>query len=217
MNEIDRTILDHCRGDFRHLKPLKERIAPGTLYRHAGGLLDLGWLEKRGALYRATEAGIRQLAEAAARCQWNRLDKIYAPLALVPSALHHALITLIVAACVCRQHETRADRHPYFVIFGGTLKWKTSLAIFVCYMLGLDPAVLIVDCGAEAGKSLWVRRGASGTLVFKREILSAAFLTLDEFLSAEASVRNAIGILLTGRLVMPVENESLTIRAVPLL
>jgi hypothetical protein len=30
---------------------------------------------------------------------------------------------------------TRPDRHPYFVAFGSTLHWKTSLGIFVCHAL----------------------------------------------------------------------------------
>lgn len=53
--------------------------------------------------------------------------------------------------------------------------------------------------------------------MFRRELLNAAFITLDEFLTADAGVRATLNLFLSGRLVMPFENDSLTIQPVPLL
>ena len=217
MDPIDRQILAFCLDGFRPLKSLTRSIPSGTLYRHVKRLVRLGWLQKEGNLYQTTEPGHRQLADAAGDLSWEALAEIYPPLALVPTPVHRAQIELILAAVVARQHETRPDRHPFFGAFGSTLRWKTSSGRFICYALGLDPALHIVDCGSEAGRSLTFRRGSDGTLVSRRALLEAPFLVLDEFQTADRSVRSTLGVFLSGRLVTPVENEQLTIRPVPLL
>src|SRR6185436_5963995 len=104
---------------------------------------------------------------------------------------------------ICRQSETRSDRHPFFVCAGGTLRWKTSLGIFLSLALGLDPGRHIVECGSEAGKSLFVRRDAAGTVLYKRALLDTKIVILDEFQMATPPVRAAIMPLLSGRLVVP--------------
>jgi hypothetical protein len=217
MNTIDRQILESCRAAFGPLKALTGSIPSGSLYRHVRRLIRLGWLEKEGNLYQTTDAGHHQLVEQASGQSWDALAGIYAPLALVPTPVHRALIELILAATAARQHEIRPDRHPFFVAYGATLRWKTSLGRFVCHALGLDPAVQVVDCGSEAGRSLTFRRGSDGTLVSKRALLETPFVVLDEFQAADRSVLSALGIFLSGRLVTPVENEQLTVRPVPLL
>src|SRR5207247_678487 len=98
-----------------------------------------------------------------------------------------------------------------------TLRWKTSLGLFVCHALGLDPARHVVDLGTESGKSLTVRRSASGGLAFERDLLGASFVTLDEFLNADNSVRSSLGLFLAGRLAVPFENEQLGVKPVALL
>jgi hypothetical protein len=217
VNPTDRVLLEHCVNDYRTIVPLKGRIPSGTLYRHVARLVKLGWLDKQGALYRTTEAGNRQLAEAAGRHAPDVLAELYPPLALVPTPVHRAVVELILAAVVARQRDVREDRHPFFVVFGSTLRWKTSLGRFVCAALGLDPAVQVVDCSTEAGKSLTFRRGTDGTLTSKRTLLDTPFIVLDEFQLADRRVRSTLGIFLSGRLVMPVENEQLTVQSVPLL
>ena len=187
------------------------------MYRHIKRFMSLGWLEKEGSLYKATDAGRRHLIEARSHRQWDKLVTLYPPLRLVPTAVHRALAQLIFAAVVIRQQGNRPDRHPVFVCAGGTLRWKSSLGRFICYALGLDPAVYLVDCGAESGKSLGVRRSGTGATVFKRELLTASFITLDEFLTADPGVRPTLRLFLSGRLHMPFENDSLTITPVPLL
>ncbi len=165
MDPIDRAILECCRDEFRPLKPLLEQVPKGTLYRHAKRLVRLGWLRKEGGRYRTTEAGRRQVAESQRGRGWNALERIYPPLAEVPTPVHRAMIEQILAAVMARRHEVRPDRHPFFVVFGGTLHWKTSLGIFVCHALGLDPALHVIDCGAESGKSLINRTRFPWTLV----------------------------------------------------
>lgn len=217
MNAIDRQILEFCRDGFRPLKPLIGPIASGTVYRHARRLGALGWLRKEGALYCTTDAGLRELNGVNAFQPPDPLVALYPPLAQVPTAGHRALIALILAAAVARHHEVRPDRHPFFVLFGATLRWKSSAGRFLCHALGLDPATHVVDCGIETGKSLSFRRDGTGAIVSRRALLDAPLLVLDEFLTADAPVRDALAIFLSGRLVMPVENETLTVRPVPVL
>jgi hypothetical protein len=217
MHPIDRAVLEHCHEDFRSVIALKGPIPSGTLYRHVGRLVALGWLEKRGSRYRTTAAGQRQVEVAASQRSWTALEAIYPPLALVPTPTHRAAIELIFAAVVARQHEVRPDRHPYFVAYGSTLRWKSSLGAFICSALGLDPAPHVVDCGIETGKSVAIRRGSTGAVLFERQLLQASFVTFDEFLTASPDVRAALGVFLGGRLVVALENQQLTVRPVPLL
>jgi hypothetical protein len=217
MTPLDRAILELSRDEFRALKPLLDRFPQGSVYRHVTRFLSLGWLQKEGSRYKTTDAGRRQLIEAQSHRQWDTLVTLFSPLGLVPTAVHRALAQLIFAAVAIRQQGTRPDRHPVFVCAGGTLRWKTSLGLFICYALGLDPAVHLIDCAAESGKSLGIRRNSTGATVFKREVLTASFITLDEFLTADPGVRSTLRLFLSGRLQMPFENESLTISPVPLL
>jgi hypothetical protein len=216
MNAIYRAILEFCLDDFRSVRPLRDRIPQSTVYRGVMRLMKVGWLQKEGTFYKTTEAGRRQLTEGQERL-WDGVALHYPPLRLIPTAVHRCLAELILAAIVMRQHGTRPDRHPFFVCAGGTLKWKSSLALFLCAALHLEPALFLVDCGCESGKSLAIRRSGSGTLVFKRELLDGVFIALDEFLTADAGVRATLRLFLSGQLVMPFENESVRIQPVPLL
>ena len=199
MDPVDSAILTYCAEDFRPLKPLLQTIPKGTVYRHAKRLCQLGWLGREGRRYQATDAGRHQLQAAH-----------------LPTDTHRAVFELALAAVICRQYETRADRHPFFVSAGGTLKGKTSLGIFLCLAFGLDPGRHIVECTSEAGKSLFVRRDAAGTVIYKRDEMDTPFVVLDEFQTAERAVRAALMPLLSGRLVVPLENTQLTVRCVPL-
>jgi len=216
MTPIDRAILESCAKDFRRLKDLRADIPGGTLYRHAKRLIGMGWLERQGPLYRTTNAGRRNLLENQ-EGRWDQLERLYQPLALIPTEVHRALVELIFAAVMARQNPIRSDRHPFFVCSGDTLHWKTSLGEFVCLAFGLDPAVHVVDCGSESGKSLFIRRTAAGDIASQRDLLNAPFVVLDEFLSADRAVRNSLNPFLVGRLILPFENEKVTVRPVPLL
>jgi hypothetical protein len=217
MNPVDHTILEFCGNDFCAVTSLKSQVPSGTLYRHVTSLVRLGWLEKTGNLYRTTVGGHRQLQRPIGAQPWDALDLLYPPLAVVPTAVHRAMTELIFAAVVARQQAIRPDRHPFLAAVGGTMHWKTSLGRFVCHALGVDPTIHIVDCGSETGKSLSFRRNAVGDMVSRRNVLDAPFLVLDEFLTADPSMRSSLNLFLSGRLVMPIENEQLTIKPVPLL
>ncbi|MEO7860596.1 MAG: hypothetical protein ABIU05_09145, partial [Nitrospirales bacterium] len=216
MNPIDRAILEFCAKDFCRLNDLRAVFPGGTLYRRAKRLIKIGWLERQGPLYRSTDAGRRNLSEDQ-EGRWDQLEQVYSPLGLIPTEQHRALVELILAAVMLRQHPTRGDCHPFFVVFGDTFHWKTSLGIFVCHALGLDPTVHVVDCGSESGKSLFIRRTASGDVASERQLVNAPFLVLDEFLAADRAVRSALNPFLTGNLILPFENEQVTVRPVPLL
>jgi hypothetical protein len=128
MSPIDRAILEFCAKDFRRLKDLRAEYPGGTLYRRAKRLIKIGWLERQGPLYRATNAGRRNLIEHQ-EGQWDQLAHFYSPLALIPTEEHRALVELILAAVMVRQHPTRGDRHPFFLCFGDTFHWKTTWLI----------------------------------------------------------------------------------------
>jgi hypothetical protein len=217
MHTLDRAILEHCFENFRPLSELRKKMPQGSLYRHVALLCKLGFLEKQSSFYRITEAGRRALVTASADRTFNGFADVYAPIAEVPTPTHRAMCELIFAAAVARRHKIRADRHPYFAAAGQTLRWKSSTGQFCCYGLGLDPAQHLVECGSESGKSLAIRRDHSGAIVFKRELLDAPFVVLDEFLCAESSVRPSLQLFLTGRLEVPFENTRLSIQPVPLL
>ena len=204
------------RQDFRRLTDLRADYPGSTIHRHAKRLIKIGWLERQGPLYRTTIAGRRNLLETQ-EGRWDQLEQFYPPLAFIPTEEHRALVELILAAVMVRQHPTRSDRHPFFLCSGDTLHWKTSLGEFVCLALGLDPAVHVVDCGSESGKSLFIRRTAAGEIASQRDLVTASFVVLDEFHTAERSVRYALNPFLAGRLILPFENEQVTMRPVPLL
>ena len=176
MHPVDRRILELCKSGFSRLKPLVEHYSQGSVYRHAKKLLQLGWLERRASYYRTTTEGLRQLEAAHSSRRWNLVEAAYPPLQKIPTSVHRALAELVLASVVCRQHGTREDRHPFFIAAGATFHWKTSLGEFLCQALGLDPGRHIVECGAETGQSLFVRRTGRGTFAYKRELLASPFL-----------------------------------------
>lgn len=132
----------------------------------------------------------------------------------MPTAQHRAVIELILAAIAARRAAFREDHHPGFVLFGHTLAWKSSLARFVCTMLGLSPATHLIELATESGQSLWLRRDARGEVTFQREILTAPFLVFDEYLEADPKVRTVIQHFLSGRTTIPFENSVLAIEPV---
>jgi hypothetical protein len=217
MHALDRQILEYCSESFRPLSELRKQTAQGTFYRHVKLLCNLGFLEKQSSFYRITEGGRRALVTASTNRTFNSFADVYTPIAEVPTPTHRAMCELIFGAAVARRHKVRADRHPYFAAAGQTLRWKSSTGQFCCYGLGLDPAQHLVECGSESGKSLAIRRDHSGAIIFKRELLDAPFVVLDEFLCAEPSVRPSLQLFLTGRLQVPFENTCLIIQPVPLL
>ena len=217
MHPIDRAILEHCLQGYVRLMPLLERTPQGSLYRHVRRAKELGWLERQNSYYRTTTEGQRQLEATQSSHHWDLVGEVYAPLRELPTAAHRALAELALAGVVCRQNSTRDDRHPFFVAAGATLRGKTELGTFLCYTLGLDPGRHILESGSEGGKSLFVRKAGTGALVYKRDLLDSSFLVLDDFHAIDATARKALQPFLTGRLSLPLENDQLSIRAVPLL
>ena len=77
MHAIDRAILELCLEDFHLLRPAGSDRS-GPLYRHVLRLVNLGWLQKQGSLYKTTEAGRRQLIEAQSQRLGRRRDTLFA-------------------------------------------------------------------------------------------------------------------------------------------
>ena len=205
-------ILEHCRDEFRVMTPLISKIAPKTtLYRSKDQLLGNGLLERDGKdRYKTTGAGILKL-EALRGSSIPTLSTLYPPLELVPTPQHRALVELGLAAVIARKYELRADRHPTLVLAGPTLTWKTSCAMFLCHMIGLDPLKQIVNLAAESGKSLWLRKASTGQITYKRELLDTELVVFDEFQAADPQTKRLLGIFIDGRKTISFENEELTI------
>jgi hypothetical protein len=211
---ITRLLLTHCRGGFVLLQPLTRLVPRATLYRYAAALVADGGLIQQGRTYQSTADGLRRLAESESNIDWTILERVYAPLQLVPTVQLRALIELILCAIAARLAAFRDDHHAGFVLFGHTLSWKSSLARFVCLMLGLSPSTHVIELGTESGQSLWLRRDARGAVTFQRDILTASFLAFEEYLEAAPKVRAVIQRFLCGRTSIPFENSVLPLAPV---
>ena len=217
IQDLDRTILRHSEHEFVLMHDLLKHVARGSLYRHVGNLLNAGLLEKRGRTYHSTEEGKRRLAELTSRIDWNIWNQIYPPMRSVPTPQHRAGIELTTAAVVARQADnSKDDHHPAIVLMGPTLAWKTSQAMFQCHLLGAAPAQTIIDLTTETGRSLLVRRDGKGAQTFRRELLDGRLIVFDDVLEAESSLRSSIHHFLSGRKIIPVENDLLRIMPVSL-
>ncbi len=206
---IIRMLLTHCRGGFVLVQPLTRLIPRATLYRYISELVADGSLIQQGRTYQSTADGLRRLAESESNINWSILNGVYAPLQLVPTVQLRAVIELILCAIAARLAAFRDDHHAGFVLFGHTLSWKSSLARFVCLMLGLSPSTHVIELGTESGQSLWLRRDARGDVTFQRDILTASFLAFEEYLEAAPKVRAIIQRFLCGRTSIPFENSVL--------
>ncbi len=214
IDSLSARILQHCRDDFKPIKLLIDKsTSRSSLYRRKNMLCEKGWLQTDSKdRYRTTEEGLQQLQSLFGEAPAGLAD-VYPPLAKVPTPYHTAAIELAIAAVIARKHKLRPDRHPSIVVAGPTLKWKTSAAIFLCHILGLDPSTNIVNLAAEYGKSLWLRKNSKGEVSYKRDLLQGPLVVFDEFQNADPECKRLLKIWMDGRIVLPLENEKLTLQA----
>jgi len=216
--ETQLSILEHCRDEFKPISPLIGEIAPkSTLYRAKDELVKAGLLDSDGKdRYRTSQQGVLKLVAMTEEIPTG-LTSHYPPISHVPTRQHQALIELTLAAVIARKFSPRSDRHPTIIIAGPTLSWKTSLGIFLCHMLSLDPSSQVVNLAAESGRSLWLRKTSSGAIAYRRELLDTPFVVFDEYQSADSESKKLLRIWTDGRKNVAVENEKVTIQAVPVI
>ncbi len=214
---LDFTILTFLSETPRPVRELVEAQPRGSVYRRLKRLQIDGYVIKRGDGYALTPAGQQVKAEREEAACLGGLATVYAPLALVPSPWHRALLELALAALVVRQLTTQEERHPTFLLLGPTLAWKTSAGRFLCLAAGVDPTTHIVDLASESGRSLWIRRGPDGEIASRRRLLEAPVVVFDELQLADPGVRRALAPFLSGRRRLPVENEVVSIAPVALI
>jgi hypothetical protein len=217
MTGTDRAIIAFLTATPQPIRALLAAHPKGTVYRRLAALLGRGMAAKRGTAYLLTTAGLQLKAEHAGAALMNGLNDVYPPLRQAPSPQHRALLELALAALVRRQHAHAEDRHAGFFLLGPPLTWKSSAGRFLCLAAGADPTLCLVDLAAEAGKSLWIRRGADGGIHSQRTLLAGLVIVLDEYQQADPTVRRAIAPLLSGRYRIPVENDLITLTAVPVI
>ncbi len=212
MDEVSVAVLEHCLQP-NPLIGLRDRFPMATVYRRVRKLVAGGSLVKDGDLYRTTDRGREEIRFPAFR---SPLEQVLPQLVHMPTAIHRALVELIAAAVVIRQHGPQDDHHAAFVVVGPTLKWKTWTAKMVCAMFGLDPVDHVLLASSESGRSLLTRRGYGGSTVSKRGILSSPFIAVDEYHKADDRQRRMAAVYLQGTRVVAYENDRLEIRPVPL-
>jgi hypothetical protein len=145
------------------------------------------------------------------------LDRIYPPLAAVPTWVHRALLELMMAAAVGRRAALSDDHLPSFLAMGSTLRWKTALGRFACHLLGVDPSSHLIDLASESGRSVFVRRTQQGHLGSQRHVLTSPLVVMDDILQAEPRGRAALWPFLSGRRQIPYDHGHITIACVTLL
>lgn len=212
------SILEHCRNEFTGITPLIDAAAPKTsLYRCKDDLVRDGLLKTDGKdRYMTSAEGLLRIAALKGEAP-KGLTILYPPLAYVPTPQHRAAIELSIAAVIARKFNLREDRHPTVILMGPTLTWKTSTGTFLCQMLGLDATTQIVNLAAESGRSLWLRKTSTGAIAYKRELLDTPLVVFDEYQLADSESRRLLRIWMDGRKNVAVDNEKLTIEAVPLI
>lgn len=147
----------------------------------------------------------------------NSFLSLYPPLKKIPTPTHEATIELLWAEVCDRKWPVTNDHHLTFANFADIYTWKTNSAKFCAHMaVGKDITPYIIDLSTEGGCSLWVRKTAGGTIIFKREILEGPFLCLDDYHKADRQAQKAAGHVLTGCIQIPLENQIQTIRCVSL-
>jgi hypothetical protein len=217
LHRLDRGILSHCLNDYALLNKLLADISRGTLYRHVEKLLGAGLLAKDGPVYSTTEQGKCRLAELSGDVDWKIWDEIYSPIRHVPTPEHRAMFELTASAMAARKARVREDHHAGFVYSGPPLSWKTTAVMFQCRAFGLDPSTSIIDLTTESGRSLLVRRDGKGNVLFTRDLLNRPLICFDDFLEVQPSLRPVLHHFLSGRMVLPVENTTICIEAVPVI
>lgn len=193
LDATHRAILDHCADGFAPITSVTDAVdvSRSTLYRKKDKLLDAGLIEERdrdgapGSEYRTTEQGEQVLAAAAA-------DGPPAPpipvLDRAPTREHQATIELVLAACAARQSKVTESHHPWFLLAGKTLKWKTWTAKFCAHLLGVEPDDVITLMSTETGRSIFRRKGYAGETVSENPLLSRPLACLDEMHEARDEV-----------------------------
>jgi len=147
----------------------------------------------------------------------NSFPSLYPPLQKVPTPTHQAIIELCWAEVCDRKWPVTEDHHFNFLNLGDTFRWKTKEAEFCVHMIGgKDITAYIIELSTEKGRSLWVRKTASGAIIFKRDILEKPFLCLDDYGEADREAKEAARHLLKGRTKIAVENETQMIPCVPM-
>ena len=213
----DWAILEFLSAHPQPLRPLVDRYPKATIYARLRALRAGGLVGKRGQQYLLTTAGLQAKAAHEGGQAFDGLVEAYPPLREVPSPQHRALAELAIGALVLRQLTDQEEHHAGFLLVGPSLTWKSSSGRFLCLTAGADPATCLVDLAAEAGRSLWIRRDATGDIRSQRGLLSAAVVVLDEYGLADRAVRQAVLPLLSGRRRVPLENHVLPITPVPII
>ncbi|MCW8137954.1 MAG: hypothetical protein KIT58_03525 [Planctomycetota bacterium] len=223
MDSLARDILKHLEGGPSSIRALLKSHPRSSLYRRLRELMQEGLIERDRGKYRLLPAGrgaiTRRSTETAAKSVIGlaAFHEHIPALRHAPTRVHQAVLALVCCAMVARSHRMRTSHHPGLVLFGPAMRWKTWVARSACLMAGIDPERFVVQLATESGRSLFLRKGATGERRSTRTALEQPVVGLDEYLRATPEVRRLVQALLCGELTIPDENELLDLRAVPLI
>lgn len=212
--DAEMAIVDLLSGGPSSLRPLRSRLPRTTTYE------ALGRLRARGAVVPGERAGTWRLVAPAMPptppplpIAWPTLSAAEQHLAVLPSREHRALGRLILLAATARRHYEH--HHASLVLYSASgLRGKTWLGRWAVLSLGGGEVVHAV---AEGGRSLGARRRGDGQVAAVRAALSSPVLMIDEWRRGSADVRRITTLLIHGDTALPLESDSLQVRAVILL
>jgi hypothetical protein len=200
------------------LRPFFQTMGQSAVYRADRKLRAAGLVFQDGKKRGLTPKGRAVLAQAEqATVAATSLAKYIPHIALAPTVLQRAILTLIAAAIPLRMYKVMPSHQPCFILVGPKMTWKSWIAKLACWMVGIDPREFVLNLGAETCGSLLPRRGARGQVVSERLAISQPVIGLDELGRASRDTTRGVKVLLYGDLEIPFENETFKIDAVPIL
>lgn len=135
-------------------------------------------------------------------------------------AVQSAYVEMALCAIVARYHMTeRKNFHPSFMAIGETGTGKTSLALIVCRMLGLDETQHVHFLARKARGELGGRRIRTtvGWIYDSPEEMGLPFVVFDEYDKATEAQRNAANPYFQGSTVLRAERQEYDVRPVAML
>lgn len=201
---------------------LRTRMAPSTVSKWLGELRAAGLVDGPKPKPHLTHEGWARSETPAIIAGANRED-LDAAIARWPAEPQRAFLRMLVAAIVSRWHLAgqRPQRHPGFVAAGRTGTGKTSMAQFVCRVLGLDAEAHIIYLASRtAGEVLGRREMDPQTAEWRYDpspLLGRPLLVFDEFDKANRDQQRAALLCFQGDTRAVIEETSVHLRAVPML
>lgn len=193
-------------------------VPRATAHRRLRRMIEKGVVEKTGTAFHISEAGRRFLAGASLTSfPPSHLEKRWSFLALLPSAVHRALVIIVLALFVARRDRLVEDLHAGIVIGGTTQKLKSLIIRICCFLLGAQPRDCEVPLMGVRGRGLILRLDARGEAVRQCKALEQPLVWLHEGSRMDPSVKRDLMAIFWGSSKAKVEDHEVPVDGVPIL